>query len=68
MAKFYACVEILLDVESHGEACDALSGLLTEQGIYQENSGIVDWQYLNWQRAWTDNLTQVSDDATFPED
>jgi hypothetical protein len=67
MPRFYALVEVILEVDSHGEACDALSDLLSEQGIYQENSGIVDWQYVNWRLPWKGNLEQVPDDASFEE-
>lgn len=43
--KFYrASIEILIRAGGEGEACDGMSGLLTETGIY--DSGLIaDWAY-----------------------
>jgi hypothetical protein len=40
-----AQVLILLEGENANEACDSLSDLLTHNGIYGENTGILDWSY-----------------------
>jgi hypothetical protein len=52
MPKYIAQVVILLDVENEAEACDAVSGLLTECGIYADNSGIMDWSYVRKPDGW----------------
>jgi hypothetical protein len=43
--RYVTTVHIMLDVMSEPEACDALTGLLTERGIYGDDSGIADWEY-----------------------
>ena len=42
---YLAQVLILLDGPTSSEACDALSDLLTHNGIYGERSGVLDWSY-----------------------
>jgi hypothetical protein len=53
MPKYIAQVLILLDVDSEAEASDAVSGLLTENGIYTDNSGVMDWSYLYKHGSYT---------------
>ena len=43
---YVAVVRLLLKVESEAEACDAISGLLTENMMScNENSCLIDWEY-----------------------
>ena len=43
--RYIATVHIMLKAESETEAWDAFSGLLTECGIYNPETGVVDWCY-----------------------
>lgn len=45
MKAQFATVHILVNAESSGEAADIISALLTEGGIYEPHSGIIDWSY-----------------------
>ena len=45
MIAFLATVHILVAATSDSEAADTISGLLTEGGIYEPGSGIIDWSY-----------------------
>jgi len=64
MPRFYAQIEVLVDAECWAEAADALSGLLTETGIY--GKAIRNWQYLN-PFDGTHNLREVPSSLDFPE-
>jgi hypothetical protein len=45
---YTATIKVLLDVESDGEACDAMTAILTEQlRKYAPQSCLVDWQYVD---------------------
>lgn len=69
MPKYIAQVLILLDVDSEGEACDAVSGLLTEGGIYEEDSGVMDWSYIRRPGGYVGPLeVQVPPDYDRDED
>lgn len=42
---YVATVHLLLQVDNHAEACDAVSAMLTENLMEQPDSGLVDWCY-----------------------
>lgn len=46
MSHYIATVHILIIADDAGQAADTVSALLTENGIYAENTGVVDWSYL----------------------
>jgi hypothetical protein len=43
---FRATVEVFIAAEDEGEACDLMSGLLTENGVYGPDGMLRDWMYL----------------------
>jgi len=47
MPKFVCTVHLLIDAENHASACDTVSALLTEHGLYNEGAGLIDWSYIN---------------------
>jgi hypothetical protein len=40
-----ATVHLLIDAKGPSEASDIISTLLTERGIYEFGSGLIDWSY-----------------------
>jgi hypothetical protein len=45
MNAFLATVHILVRASSDSEAADVVSAVLTEGGIYEPDSGVIDWSY-----------------------
>lgn len=45
MIAYLATVHILVNATDGSEAADIISALLTEGGIYEPCSGIIDWSY-----------------------
>lgn len=46
MKQYVATVHLLLDAKCENEAADIVSALLTENGLYRNESGLTDWSYL----------------------
>ena len=42
---YLATVHLLIDAQSAEQADDAISALLTERGIYEPGSALMDWSY-----------------------
>ena len=45
MQKYFATVHLLINADSDGEAADAVSALLSENGIYSDDPALMDWEY-----------------------
>ena len=42
---YVATVHLLIDAATEAEACDTVSSLLTEGGLYEDGSHLIDWSY-----------------------
>ena len=63
--RYYrATVEVFLAADGYGEACDLISALLTENGVYGPDNMLRDWQYLA--EPW--EVTGVPPEATGREE
>lgn len=45
MGYFLATVHLLISADSQDEACDVVSGLLSENGTHKPGSGLLQWGY-----------------------
>lgn len=62
MPKYIATVHVLMDVENEANACDLMSALLTENGIYgADDSAVVDWSYREIDGAYGPRRYDVPD-------
>lgn len=47
MKMYVATVHLLINADNHAKACDTVSALLTETGLYEgDNPALLDWAYV----------------------
>lgn len=63
MPYFRATVELFIEAEDDSQACDLMSALLTENGIYHGDEMLRDWMY-----SETPHEVDAADDETGHEE
>ena len=65
--KYVATVHLLINAESADEAADAVSGLLTENGLHADNTALMDWSATGLQKIQVtfDNYLFLFEDSFY---
>lgn len=45
MRAFYATVRLVIIADSYNNACDAMTALLSEQGMHENPPALMNWEY-----------------------